>query len=183
MNKAIPTLTLICGFLLGVIAGPWLWPRDLLIQSPAPPESSPQTAIQPEVLPVLPAPEAPAAAEATAPAQEESELVLKGVLVGEDAARSRALIAQGMAEPRLYKVDDKLPDGSVLKAVENKQVEVEKDGETLKLTLDRGKPSDTPNAGTASVEANDVPAEAEPAASEPQSPAPVTASAVTEAGE
>jgi hypothetical protein len=176
MNKTIPALTLICGFLLGVIAGPWLWPRDLLTQAPLVPTPSPQAVILPEALPASPATEATAPILATAPAQEEPDLILKGVLVGEDAARSRALIAHGIAEPRLYKVDDKLPDGSVLKTVDNKRVEIEKNGNTTHLTLDRGKPSTRDGADTPAADSADAPAVPEPAVAEPASPAPVTAS-------
>lgn len=98
-------------------------------------------------------------------------MVLKGVLVGEDATRSRALIAYGETEPRLYKPDDKLPDGSVLKTVNNKNVEVEKDGETSSLTLDRGRPSATPQ------DAETQAPETEPTVTQPVSDASVTANA------
>jgi type II secretory pathway component PulC len=120
-----------------VIAGPWLWPRDLLTQAPQAPTSSPQAIIQPEALPASPATEPTAPILATAPAQEEPDLILKGVLVGEDATRSRALIAHGEANARLYKMDDKLPDGSVLKTVSRNSIEIEKDGAVSTLVLVR----------------------------------------------
>jgi type II secretory pathway component PulC len=132
MSKPILFLTLLCGFLLGVIAGPWLWPRDLLRSSP-PTEPEPSLApvaavAEPEPTPPPP-PEPPPAAE--------PELVLKGVFVGADAGRSRALIAEGDDSPRPYKVNDKLPNGYVLRAVNHKDVEIEKNGESLTLPLAR----------------------------------------------
>ena len=145
MNKAILALTLLCGFFLGVIAGPWLWPRDLL-QAPTEETLPPQATSLPA--PPPPPPPPPAAP----PPPTEAELVLKGVFAAADTSRARALIAHGEESPQLYKVDEKLPDGSVLRAVDIKEVQIEKDGEMQTLPLERGKP------GTASDE-SEAPAE------------------------
>ncbi len=178
MNKAIPALTLLCGFLMGVIAGPWLWPRDLRAPVTVP-DTAPESNTQ--VQPQLSLPEPISAAPAPEAAQEQPEWILKGVLVGEDASRSRALIARGVDEPRLYKVDDKLPDGSVVKAVDYKHVELEKDGETLNLTLDRGRPS--PETEPAPANVDETPAETPADTTEKPAPSPVTANAGTGASE
>jgi type II secretory pathway component PulC len=155
MNKAIPALTLLCGFLLGVIAGPWLWPRGFQ-QAPVEEPPAPVTVV------AAPAPPPP---PPLPPPPPEPELVLKGVFVGADASRSRALIASDEASPRLYKPDDKLPDGSVLKAVSGKDVEIEKNGETRTLTLERGK------SGTGTGETAGSAAETEGAVEQPSLPA------------
>jgi type II secretory pathway component PulC len=97
--------------------------------------------------------------------------VLKGVFVGADASRSRALIAQGDEDARLYKPDDKLPDGAVLRAVGNKAVEIEKNGEMRTLPLERGRP------GAVAAES---PPPAEPAA-EPSAAADAGTPAAAEA--
>ena len=133
MNKAVTILALAFGFLLGVIAGPWLWPPELLNAFTGDPTTAPQEvqAVSAAPPPSPPPPPAP-------PPPRESELELKGVFVGGDA--SRALIAYGEQAPRPYKLDDKLPDGSVLKAINSKDVEVEKNGETRTLLIERGTP-------------------------------------------
>lgn len=156
MNKAVLVLTLLCGFLLGVVAGPWLRPRDLPQVPHAEPTAAPPLALAVPETPPPPPPEPPPPAE--------PELALKGVFVGADAGRSRALIAHGEDAPRLYKVDDKLPDGAVLKTVTGKDIEVEKNGEMRTLALERGKPG---------VEANEIALPTEAAESQP-SPATET---------
>jgi hypothetical protein len=103
------------------------------------------------------------------------------VFVGADASRSRALIAQGEDNPRLYKVDEKLPNGYVLKAVSNKEVEIEKNGDTMSLPLVRaastGTEAETSQTDGAEPPVVDVPA-TEPTPTEPpaviESPAAIT---------
>jgi type II secretory pathway component PulC len=159
MNKAILVLTLLCGFLLGVVAGPWIWPRQMAATPAASPP--PQAVVVPQPLPPPPPP------EPIPP--PEPELTLKGVLVGADASRSRALIAQGEDSPRLYKVDEKLPNGYVLKAVNNKDVEIEKNGDTMSLPLVRtasiGTDVEPPQADSAESPPVDTPV-AEPTPAE-----------------
>lgn len=162
MNKVLTILAAAFGFLLGVIVGPWLWPPELLRAFSAE-TAQPQAALAPaEPVPPPPPPPAP-------PPEPETELSLKGVFVGGDA--SRALIAYGKEMPRPYKPDDKLPDGSVLKAINQKDVELEKDGETYTLLLERGTPSSEP----AVTEEPAEPEEESPVTEEPPEGAPATA--------
>lgn len=152
MNQLVIFLSLLCGFLMGVIAGPWLWPREMraqpIVESLAPaPEALAHQALPPPPPPPAPEP------------QVDDQLHLKGVLVGMGEGRSRALIALGTALPKSYKMDDKLPDGSVLKDISGKSVDVEKNGETRTLALERGTASPTEEDTTI--------AEIEPAAATP----------------
>jgi type II secretory pathway component PulC len=163
MSKAIPALALLCGFLLGVIAGPWLWPPDLLAPlvetAPVPPPVA--------VLPRPPPPPPP-------PPPPEPELVLKGIFVASDPGRARALIARGDESPRLYKPDEKLPDGSVLRVVNSKDVEIEKNGAMRTLPLDRGTPAtdaSEPAEAAEPVEEAEVPEQPAPAPAATDEPA------------
>lgn len=173
MNKSILALTLLCGFLLGVVAGPWLWPEPLLKQ-----QAEPEPAAQQAVVAPPPAPEPVAAAEIPA----EPEMQLKGVFVIGDGTRSVALIQTGEGQPQPYRVDQKLPNEYVVKTIARNVVEVEKNGTTISLPLVRSSSSSAPEAteveivtpaaaDTPAVESSAVPAEA-PVAAE-NKPAPV----------
>ncbi|MGH8454848.1 MAG: type II secretion system protein N [Nevskiales bacterium] len=130
MNKAFAVLAVLCSFLLGVVAGPWLAPLNPrnITELPAPAEQTPVA--QPTVPPLPTAGTQPA---------NEPELALKGVFVSADSGRSRALIALGDDPPVRYRVEQKLPIGFVLKSVGPKSVEIAKDGDTRTLLIQRSK--------------------------------------------
>lgn len=161
MNKPLFALSVLSAFLVGVLVGPWLRPQPQpvppIVEAPPPP---PQVESKPP--PLEPPPPAAAAAEA--------ELQLKGVFVGADASRSRALITYDDSSPKPYKLDEKLPDGSVLKAVGNRSIEVERDGQTRTLPLTRGSNADTELEALTPEEAVPAPPPENPAAADVPSP-------------
>ena len=171
MNKPILALTLLCGFLLGVVTGPWLWPRPLLKGQAESETPAQQTVVAP---PPAPIPEPVVANETPA----EPEMQLKGVFLVSDGERSVALIQTGEGQPQPYRVDQKLPNDYVVKTIAKNVVEVEKNGATVSLPLVRSSSSSapepteaeiaTPAADTATPE---QPADETPAAVE-SSPAP-----------
>ncbi len=180
MDKIVLVLTLVCGFLLGVVAAPWIRPQTTEpAKSDAPAPVVPAAAALPEVPASLPPPPSREA--------EEPEMALKGVFLVPEEAKSVALISTGEGQAQPYRLEQKLPNGYVLQSIQKNSVEVSKDGNNVTLPLirasrDSSADSETPGLLPAVEDSAIAPEpQAEPAgatrAEEKPASAPVTPAA------